>query len=103
MMRDTEEGSTMNIANKDGFRFGETAYIIGNEFGARCIAYANNEQEALDHAVDDGFLNADIMTDEDHREYNDKGWHDSYTYAGNAGEPIWTEYLWIKPASNRKQ
>lgn len=41
----------MNIANKDGFRFGEKAYIIGTEFGARCIAYANNEQEALDYAV----------------------------------------------------
>lgn len=93
----------MNIANKDGFRFGETAYIIGNELGVRCIAYANNEQEALDYAVDEGFLDSDIMSDKDHAEYDKNGYYDSFCYAGNAGEPIWIEYLWIKPASNRKQ
>ena len=94
---------TLNIANKDGFRFGETAYLVGTEFGVRCIAYANNEQDALDYAVDEGFLDSDIMSDEDHQEYSSNGWDDSFTYAGNASEPIWTEYLWIKPASDRKQ
>ena len=92
----------LNVANKDGYRWGETAYIIGNELGTRCISYANNEQDALDYAVDEGFLNTDVMTDEDHRGYNDNGWHDSYVYAGNANEAIWAEYLCIKPASDRK-
>ena len=40
---------------------------------------------------------------EDHAEYNTNGWHDSYMYAGNASEPFWTEYLWIKLASERKE
>ena len=94
---------TLNIANKDGFRCGETAYLVGTEFGVRCIAYANNEQDALDYAVDEGFLDSDIMSDEDHEEYSSNGWDDSFTYAGNSGEPIWSEHLWIKPASDRKQ
>ena len=32
----------MKIA-KDGFRYGESAYLIGNEFGLICVAYGNNE------------------------------------------------------------
>jgi hypothetical protein len=43
------------------------------------------------------------MSDADHAEYNANGWHDSYMYAGNASEPFWTEYLWIKPAKERER
>lgn len=93
---------TLNIANKDGFRWGETAYLVGTEFGVRCVAYANCEHDALDYAVDEGFLDSDIMSDEDHEEYSSNGWGDSFTYAGNCGHPVWTENLWIKPASERK-
>ena len=45
--------------------------------------------------MDDGFMDSQLMSPEDYKEYNDNGWHDSYFYAGNASEPIWTEYLSI--------
>ena len=35
----------MKIANKDGYRCGESAYLIGHEFGLICVSYGNNEQE----------------------------------------------------------
>jgi len=95
--------SNLKIANKDGFRWGEKAFLVGNEFGVRCVSYANHEQEALDHAVNEGFLDADIMSEEDHAEYDKNGYHDSFCYAGNASQPIWSEYLWIKPAIERKK
>lgn len=93
--------SNLRIANQDGFKWGETAYIIGHEHGTMCVSYGNNEQEALDHAVDWGFLDVQIMSEEDHLEYEANGWDDSYMCLGNASEPFWTEYLWIKPASER--
>ena len=68
-----------------------------------CVSYGNNEQEAIDNAVDDNLMDCQLMSDEDHAEYDTNGWHDSYMYAGNASEPFWTEYLWIKPASERKE
>jgi hypothetical protein len=94
---------TIKIANKDGFRWGEKAYLIGHELGLMCVAYANNEQDALDYAVDAGYLDCQLMSDSDHAEYDSNGWHDSFLYAGSASEPLWSEYLWIKPASERKE
>jgi len=94
---------TIKIANKDGFRYGERAYLIGHEFGLICVSYGNNEQEAIDNAVDDGLMDCQLMSNEDHAEYNTNEWHDSYMYAGNASEPFWTEYLWIKLANERKE
>ena len=93
----------IKIANKDGYRFGERAYLIGNEFGLLCVAYGDNEQEAIDNAVNEGFLDSELMSDADHAEYDSEGWHDSYIYAGDAGEAFWSQYLWIKPASERKE
>ena len=93
----------MNIANKDGFRFGESAYLIGNEFSLICVSYGNNEQEALDNAVDDNLMDSEKMSDTDHCEYDTNGWHDSFVLAGNASEAFWSEYLWIKSAKNRKE
>ena len=93
--------SNLRIANKDGFHWGEAAYIIGNEYGTLCVSYGGNECEALDHAVDAGFLDVQLMGEEDHEEYKRMMWEDSYTYLGNASEAFWTEYLWIKPASER--
>ena len=92
----------MNIANKDGFKYGEQAYIISHEFGTICIAYGNNEGEALDNAVDYGLMNSEMMSKEDYEEYSSKGWDDSYIIAGNASEAIWCEYLHINLASKRK-
>ena len=93
----------IKIANKDGYRFGESAYLIGNEFGLLCVSYGDHEQEAIDNAVDEGFMDSQLMSDEDHAEYASNGWDDSYIYAGGASEPFWSEYLWIKPASERKE
>lgn len=93
----------MKIANKDGFKYGESAYLIGHELGLICVSYANNEQDALDYAVDEGFLDSERMTEEDHAEYDANGWDDSFIYAGNASEPFWSVYLWIKPASERER
>ena len=92
----------MNIANKDGFRWGQKAYLIGHEVGLICVAYGDCEQDAIDYAVDEGFMDSEKMSDEAHAEYNTNEWYDSYMYAGNASEPFWTEYLWIKLASERK-
>ena len=94
---------SIKIANKDGFRCGENAYLIGNEFGLICVAYGNNEQEALDNAVDDDCMDSELMSDNDHAEYDANGWHDSFIYAGNASEPFWSVYLWIKPANERER
>jgi len=93
--------SNLRIANQNGFTWGETAYIIGHEHGTLCVSYGNNECEALDHAVDAGFLDSELMSEEDHEEFKRKMWDDSYTYLGNEGQAFWTEYLWIKPASER--
>ena len=94
--------SNLRIANfTGGFNYGEIAYTIGNEYGTLCVSYGNNEFEALDHAVDAGFLDVQLMSEEDHEYYKEQRWDDGFTYLGNAGEPFWTEYLWIKPASER--
>ena len=93
--------SNLRIANQDGFRWGETAYIIGNEFGTLGVSYGWDERDALDHAADAGLLDCHLMGEEDHTEYSKNQWDDSYTHLGNASEPFWTEYLWIKPASER--
>ena len=93
----------MKIANKEGYRWGERAYLIGHEFGIICVSYGNCEQEAIDNAVDAGYMESELMSDADHAEYDSNEWHDSYIYAGNASEPFWSEYLWIKPASERKE
>lgn len=93
----------MLIANKAGYKWGEKAYLIGHEFGLICVAYANCEQDALDYAVDDGFMDSEKMSDEDYSEHDSEGWHDSFITAGNAGEAFWCNYLWIKLASERKE
>ena len=93
---------SLKIANKDGYRWGETAYLIGHEFGTICVSYGHHEQEALDNAVDEGFMNVELMSDEDREEHDRNGWDDAYITAGNAGEAIHSQYLWIRPASERK-
>jgi len=103
-LKQHERNSTMiKIANKDGYRYGETAYMIGNEFGVICISYAKNEQDALDNAVDADMLDCMRMSPDDHAEYEAQGWDDSYCLLGNADAPFWTEYLWIKEATTRKE
>ena len=93
----------MKIANKDGFRWGQKAFLIGHEYGLICVSYGDCEQDAIDYAVDEGFMDSEKMSDEDYVEYASNGWDDSYITAGNASEAFWCQYLWIKRADERKE
>ena len=93
----------MKIANKDGYRWGQKAFLIGHEYGLICVAYGDCEQDAIDYAVDEGFMDSEKMSDEDYVEYASNGWDDSYITAGNASEAFWCEYLWSKRSDERKE
>jgi hypothetical protein len=95
--------TNLRIANKDGFKFGEQAYLIHNEYGLVCISYANHEQEALDNAVNEDLMDSFLMSSEDYAEYEAKGWDDSYILLGNASEAFWSEYMGITLASERER
>jgi len=84
------------IANPGERSFYHGVFTIGNEFGAIAFVNADNEQDALDIAVDNGKMDSERMSYEDYKEYEAEGWEDSYLLAGNASEPFWDEYLWIK-------
>lgn len=85
-----------------GYKAGEynphnvRAWAIGNEFGLLGVVVAEHEAEALDEAVDLGLMDSDLMSPEDQAEYEAEEWYDSFTYAGNAGEAVWTEHLTIQ-------
>lgn len=81
------------IANPNERRFYSKTYAIGNEYGLLAIAYADCELEALDEALDAGRLDSELMPPEVLDEYVANGW--SYLLLGNAGEPVYTEYLTI--------
>tara|TARA_R110000772_G_scaffold7665_1_gene25836 strand:+ start:906 stop:1151 length:246 start_codon:yes stop_codon:yes gene_type:complete len=77
-------------------------FIVGNEFGEVCRVSdygVTCAQDALDWAVDEGYLNADIMSDEDIAEAVAEGRGDDFLYAGNADEVIHSDYLWIREVS----
>ena len=84
------------IANFSDKPYTSKRFGICNEFGLIAIVYADCKQDALDDAVNNGKLDSQIMSQEDYAEYESNGWTDSFCYAGNAGEPIWTEYLAIQ-------
>jgi hypothetical protein len=83
------------IANFNDRSFTSGRFGISNEFGLIAIVYADNEQDALDAAVDSGKLDSELMSPEDHQEYLLNGWDDSFCYAGNASEPVWIENMAI--------
>ena len=83
------------IANPGEGCFYSKRYAICNEFGPIAFVHADNEQDAIDEAVDRGKLDSEQMSDEDYQEYDARGWHDSFILAGNASEPFWSVYLSI--------
>jgi len=87
----TEAGYEAGESNPHNVR----AWVVSNQYGALGVVVGAHSQEALDEAVDAGFMDSELMSPQDYKEYSDNGWHDSYTYAGNASEAIWTEYLSI--------
>ena len=79
-------------------------FIVGNEYGELCRVSEDDAavqcgQDALDWAVDEGYLNADIMSDDDIAEAYADGWGDDLLRAGNASEAIHSDYLWIREVS----
>ena len=84
------------IADIDDKAWCDNTYVICNQFGVIAIVYADNEQDALDSAMDNGKLDSELMNQADFDEYNGNGWFDSFMMLGNAGEPVWCEYLSIK-------
>ena len=78
------------------------AWIIGT-LEKLILALGDCEQDALDNAVDDGCLDHLLMSEEDHKEYDLKGWYDSFCYLGNASEPFWSEYLTIRVIATTNQ
>ena len=83
------------IANPCEGVFYDKRYAICNEFGVIALVHANNEQDAIDEAVDNDKMDCQLMSAADHKEYDDNGWNDSFIYAGNASEPFWSEYLGV--------
>ena len=74
----------------------DNRYAIYNEYGLLAIVYADCESDALDEAVDSGHMDSQLMSTEDQQEYEREGWEDSFCYAGNASEAIWTEHMAIQ-------
>lgn len=71
------------------------AYHVADEaMGAIVVGY--NEQDALDNLINEGGFDRNLMAEDDYKECEEKGWHDSFILAGNASEPFWSEHLYIK-------
>ena len=85
----------LRIANPGESCFYDNRYAICNEFGPIAFVHADCEQDAIDEAMDRGKLDSELMSSEDYQEYESNGWHDSFMLVGDAGEPIWAEYLSI--------
>jgi hypothetical protein len=68
-------------------------YVIGNVFGTVCGVWSDCEQNALDLAVDEGFMNC-FQTEEPEDEGED------VCRLGNAGEPFDLSDCWIGVADS---
>jgi len=63
-------------------------WVIGHEHGAICAAWASNEQDALDTAVDLNALDCFMAEDQNYED-------ESLTSLGNASELFDLSYAWI--------
>jgi len=76
----------------DLIRYGWKLYAIGNEFGALCLCFAQNEQDAFDKACDEGKLTClEIESEEDYTEH-----YGNYCACGNEGKLHNMEYAWLQ-------
>jgi len=76
----------------EGHYHGNQAWVIGNEFGAICLIWANNEQEALDEACDQGLMESFLSEEQDHE-------NEELTGLGNASELHDLTYCWLLPVA----
>jgi len=63
------------------------AFVIGHEFGALCMVFSSNAQDAMDEACNKGFIDR-LMSEE--QDYDDE----SLTPLGNAGELFDLSMAW---------
>jgi hypothetical protein len=76
-------------------------WLIHNEFGTLAIVYANNEQDALDEAVDGGKMDSCMVSREDWEE-SQRNQDDDYAMLGNASEPFDLTYVGMVPLPNQQ-
>ena len=86
------------IINDDERYYYDHLFVIGNEYGALCAVWADNEQDALDIAADanDGTAMNGLRLDAEtahERETEHEG--EGIMYLGNAGEAFDSIYAWI--------
>ena len=74
-------------------------WIIGHQFGALCVVWAECEQDALDNMVDlcpCEIVNCFVLDDEE-LEKPEETVREGIAYLGNSGEPCDISTLWIAP------
>lgn len=74
-------------------------FAIGNELGTLAVAFADCAQDALDIAVDAGKLDSQMVKPEDLANMSDEE-QQELIYAGNASDPFYQDYLWIRELPN---
>ena len=70
-------------------------WLIHNEYGYIAAVWADNEQDALDTAVDNGLLDSCLLSEEDLKDFDE----DDICYLGNAGEPFDLQYIGMESLS----
>lgn len=69
-------------------------WVIGNEFGAVCAIWAQNEQDAFDGLIDQGRGDSFLVSEEDRKEASE-AMLDEWACLGDAGEPCDLTHAWI--------
>ncbi len=83
-------------------------WLIHNEYGTLAIVYADNEQDALDEAVDADKLDSclipeeELVVNEHGEDVADHGDGEVASRLGNAGEPFDLTYIGMVPLPNQQ-
>lgn len=70
-------------------------FVVGDEMGANCAVWADNESDALDEAADQGWLDYLKPDPEDWAAMSEAEQGD-FVLLGNASEPFDGQYLWLR-------
>ena len=90
----------IKLLSDNGYEIGEynphsvSCFLVQNDHNT-CLSIGDNICVAVDNCVDNNLWDSMLMSQDDYKEYNGNGWHDSYIQAGNASEPFWCEHLRI--------
>jgi hypothetical protein len=77
---------------------GMGCWVIGHTYGAVCAVWANNEQDALDAAMDAGKLDCFLVSDDDQASATEDD-HERWAHLGNADEPCNLDDCWMGQVS----